>query len=78
MEALRKPVKAAEGRMAHNNGWNGVNGMVSKHVFDVFDTVPLIALQPVSRARPPQLTCHQPPVVETSLSMKYWTVILKS
>ena len=21
--------EAAEGRMAHNNGWNGVNGMVS-------------------------------------------------
>ena len=35
-------VEAAEGRTAHNNGWNSVNGMASNHVFDVFDTIPLI------------------------------------
>jgi hypothetical protein len=28
-ESLRTQ-KAAEGMTAHNNGWNGVNGMVSK------------------------------------------------
>ena len=47
--------EAAEGRTAHNNGWNRVNGMTSNHVFDIFDTVPLIPLQP--------LKCHQPPVI---------------
>jgi hypothetical protein len=43
-------VEAAEGRTAHNNGWNGANGMASNmetSVFDVFDTVPLISLQPL-------------------------------
>ena len=41
-------VEADEGRTAHNNGWNGANGMASntrKHVFYVFDTIPLIPLQ---------------------------------
>jgi hypothetical protein len=48
-------VEAAEGRMAHDNGWNGVNG---NHMFDVFDTIPLIPLH----YHEPQLMCHQPPV----------------
>lgn len=39
-----KPVEAAEGRTAHNNGWNGANGMAPNHVLDVFDTIPLILL----------------------------------
>ena len=55
-------MEPAEGRTAHNNGWNEVNGMQSNHVFDVFDTTPLILLQPLPRARPPQLRCHKPPV----------------
>ena len=38
------PVEAAEGRTAHNNGWNGANGMAPNHVLDVFDTIPLILL----------------------------------
>ena len=29
----------------------------------VFDTNPLILLQPLPRARPPKLRCHQPPVL---------------
>ena len=33
------------------------------HVFDVFDTIPRILLQSLPRARPPQLRCHQPPVM---------------
>ena len=52
-------VEAVEGRKGHNNGWNGVNGMASNHVFD---TIPPIPLQPLPLARPPQLRCHQPPV----------------
>jgi hypothetical protein len=44
-------VEAAEGRMDHNNGWNGANG---NHVFD---SIPLILPQPIPRARPPQLRC---------------------
>jgi hypothetical protein len=39
--------EAAEGRTAHNNGWN--------RAFAVFDT---ILLQPLPRAHPPQLRCH--------------------
>jgi hypothetical protein len=42
-----RTVEAAEGRTAHNNVWNGANGMASHHVFDVFDTIPLILLQPL-------------------------------
>uniref|UniRef100_A0A674DER8 Heparan sulfate proteoglycan 2 n=1 Tax=Salmo trutta TaxID=8032 RepID=A0A674DER8_SALTR len=40
-------VEAAEGRTAHNNGWNGAwNGIKhGNHVFDVFDTIPQIPLQ---------------------------------
>jgi hypothetical protein len=40
--------KAAEGRTSHNNVWNGVNGMASytwKHVFDMFDPIPLLPFQ---------------------------------
>uniref|UniRef100_A0A8C7HSX7 MCF.2 cell line derived transforming sequence like n=1 Tax=Oncorhynchus kisutch TaxID=8019 RepID=A0A8C7HSX7_ONCKI len=33
----------------------------------VFDTTPLMPLQPLPRACPPQLSCHQPPVIERSL-----------
>jgi hypothetical protein len=33
------------------------------HVFDVFDTIPLIQLQSLPLARSPQLRCHQPPVI---------------
>jgi hypothetical protein len=46
---MRRPaaVEAAEGRAAHNNVWNGANGMASNHVFDVFDTIPPIPLQPL-------------------------------
>ena len=32
-------------------------------MFDVFDTIPLILLQPLPLAHPPQLRCDQPPVV---------------
>ena len=35
----------------------------------VFDTVPLISFQPLPRAPPPQLRCHQPPVTERGLSI---------
>ena len=62
-QILSSPVEAADGRMAHNNRWNGANGMASNHVFDEFDTIPQIPLQPLPRARPPQLRCDQPPVV---------------
>ena len=40
--------------------WHQTHG---NHVFDVFDTIPLILLQPLPWASPPQLRCHQPPVV---------------
>ena len=63
---------AAEGRMAHNNGWNNANGMASwngNHVFDLFDTIPLIPLQPLPRARPPQLRGPQPPVVNVQITV---------
>lgn len=35
------------------------------HVFDGFDSIPLIPLQPLARACPPQLSCHQYPVVNS-------------
>jgi hypothetical protein len=44
--ALRVQHEAAEGRIAHNNVWNGANGMAN-HVFDEFDTSPLIQFQPL-------------------------------
>jgi hypothetical protein len=40
--------------------WHQTN---RNHVFNVFDNIPLIPLQPLPRACPPQLRCHQPPVV---------------
>jgi hypothetical protein len=33
------------------------------HVIAVFDKILLIPLQPLPRARPPQLRCNQPPVI---------------
>jgi hypothetical protein len=39
--------------------WHQTHG---NHVFHVFDTIPLILLQPL-RACSPQLRCHQPPVL---------------
>ena len=40
--------------------WHQKHGNHGNHVFDVFDTIPL---QPLPQAGPPQLRCHQPPVV---------------
>lgn len=61
--------EAAEGRTTHCYGWNGVNGMASNtwkpcgnYVFDVFDTNPLILLEPLPGACPPQLRYHHPVV----------------
>ena len=41
------------------------------HVFDVFDTIPLIPLQSLPRARAPQLWCHQPPVLLRVRKVRY-------
>ena len=41
-------------------------GNHGNHVIVVFNTVPLIPLQLLPRAHPPQLRCHQPPVVSRS------------
>jgi hypothetical protein len=50
-------VEAAEGRTAHNNGWNGANGIKKgNHVFDVVDTIPLIPVQLLPPSRPPLYT----------------------
>jgi hypothetical protein len=55
----RHNTQATEGRMTHNNVWKGANGL--NHIgTQVFDTVPLILLQPVPRARPPQVRYHEP------------------
>jgi phage gp16-like protein len=43
-KSMCAPVEADEGRTAHNNGWNGANGMASNTVSDVVDTFPLIPL----------------------------------
>jgi hypothetical protein len=61
-EVLRtyRPVEAAEGRTAHNNIWNGVNGMVSKCGFLMVETIPLTPFQPLLWAALPQ----QPPLVQ--------------
>jgi hypothetical protein len=69
MGAQTIAVEAAEGRTTHNNCRKGVNGMASNHVFDVFDIVSLILLQPLPRTRSPQLRCHQPPVVEIQIGL---------
>ena len=64
-------VEAAEGKTAHTNGWNRANGMALNRVFDLFDTIPPIPLRPLPRARPPQLRCHQPPVLYTHSQSSY-------
>ena len=52
---------AAEGRIAHNNGWAGTNGMAS--ITWKPDTIQPIPLLPLPRVCPPKLSCHQSPVV---------------
>ena len=43
--------------------WHQTPGNHGNHVFDVvFDTIPLVTLQPLPQARLPQLRCRQPPV----------------
>ena len=37
------------------------------YVFVVFDTIPLSRLMSLPRAHPPQLWCHQPPVVTNTI-----------
>ena len=37
------------------------------HVFDVFDTIPMIPLQSLPQACSPQLRCHQPPVLHSNV-----------
>ena len=44
--------------------WHQTHG---NNVFDVFDTIPLILLQPLPQPRPPQLRCHQPPVLSSAV-----------
>jgi hypothetical protein len=53
---IMKPVEA-EGRTAHNNVWNGANGMASNHVFTYHstDSAPAITTSPST-----PVTCHQP------------------
>ncbi|CDQ98955.1 unnamed protein product [Oncorhynchus mykiss] len=55
-----KSVEASERSVAQIE-WHQSPG---NHVIDLFDTIPLIPLQPLPQAHPPQLRCHQPPVVE--------------
>ena len=43
--------------------WNGIKHMET--MLDVFDTIPLIPLQPLPRTRPPKLRRQQPPVIST-------------
>ena len=43
--------------------WHQTPGNHGNHVFDVFDTIPLILLQSLERDGSSQLRCHQPPVV---------------
>jgi hypothetical protein len=47
VESTWKTVEAVEGRTAHDNGWNEVNGMALNYVFNVFDSIPPIPLQPL-------------------------------
>ena len=48
--AVLGSVEAAEGRTAHNNGWDGANGMASNHVFDVFHNIPPNPFQSLPQA----------------------------
>jgi hypothetical protein len=41
-------------------------------MFDVFDPIPLILLQPIPQASPPQLRCHQPPVFQRQFGI-WWS-----
>lgn len=59
------PKEAAEGRFTHN-GWNGENGMASKHMETMcFDVLHIVLLQPLQRSGPPQLRCHHLPVISS-------------
>ncbi|XP_036825604.1 ribose-phosphate pyrophosphokinase 1 isoform X2 [Oncorhynchus mykiss] len=57
-----RSVEAADGRTAHNNGQNSIKHL--ENSLDLFDTIPPIPLQSLPRAHPPQLRCHQPPVLQ--------------
>ena len=56
------PVEAAEGRMAHNNVWNGVNGMASNTWKPCIwchstDSAPIITTIPFSPIKVPPTSC---------------------
>ena len=55
------PQKYTEGWTVHNNGWNGLNGMIPNTwkpcIWGTF-----IPFQPLLCTRPPQLRCHRPSV----------------
>ena len=65
---ISKPVEAAEGRTAHNNVWNGVNGMAYNNTIGIKhrETTRWIPFQQCHSSHyqepVPQLRCHQPPV----------------
>ena len=57
---MRYFIEAAMGRMTQMES----HKMPGNHVFDVFNTIPMISLQSLPQARPPQLRIHQPPVLQ--------------
>jgi hypothetical protein len=67
----QQPVKAAEGRTPHNNGWNGANGMASNtrkpRVWCIWYHSNCTALAVT------KLRYHQPPVTSTVLNVSFWT-----
>ena len=66
---LSKSQEAAEGRTAHNNGWNGVNGMISTTLkprvcvwYHSMYSVPAYTMSP-------QIMCNKPPVNEIQVDV---------
>jgi hypothetical protein len=61
-QAVMQPVRMLSMTETEQMGWHETPG---NHMFDPFDTIPLIPHQSFPRARSHQLRCHQLPVVIT-------------
>ena len=64
----RRPVEAAKGRTACNNGCNGANGMALNTWKPCVWCIwyhSTYSTSAITKSRPPQFGCHQPPVPQT-------------
>ena len=75
------PQEAVEGRMTHNNGWNGVTGMVSNTwepcvwwVWYFIYSVPTMSPSSPIKVTPTSCEVHKGPSPEPALKQVHWTL----